>query len=558
LDFYNLIFVIALLTPGQAATADPSAVTAPAATTDPSAVIAPTATTDPAAISAPSANKRAIAASAGTAALPAPPSNQAAASSGSSSDFLIRQPPPEPPVDHQKNKTLSMSPIRLGALIQVAAMKPLRLDAKYDEPISLEQALNYTMQNSLPIRIAHESVVFQEAQLASQIADFLPSFSLAYTFTKSHVLPSTHSTSKVFVPRMSFPVFAGGTDLYSMLVQYYRAKGWSQTYKANVNDALLDVYQKYTNLVLNHALLKIRVKAVEVSTAQLQLNESQYKAGTGTVFAIMQSRTQLAADKQALLAQQIATRQTGLLLGYALDLPLAINLVPDREYLTETSIVNEKISIDQLLNAAINHRPELRQFEYFRYAAQRNVQLAAANLYPTASFSTTYNQSTTQINQSNNSNSNSGSNSEAGAGIFGGTFKTQQNAFGLGYSLPNMGLNSVANIVGARALSRQSLLQANQELMLIDQQVRSAYIVALSAREQIDNAAYGVDSGAEALRLAKLRLETGYGTNLELLQAQRDYINALYNQAQAIVASNLAQAQLLHDTGEITVRSLLQ
>lgn len=202
-----------------------------------------------------------------------------------SNQFVPREAPPEPVVDHQKNKTLSMSPIKLGALIQVAAMRPLRLDAKYDEPISLEQALNYAMQNSLPIRIAHESLVYQEAQLASQMADFLPNFSLAYTYTKSHVLPSTHSNSKVFVPRMTFPVFAGGTDLYSMLAQYYRAKGWAQTYKSNVNDALLDVYQKYTNLVLNHALLKIRVKAVEVSTAQLQLNEAQYKAGTGTVFA---------------------------------------------------------------------------------------------------------------------------------------------------------------------------------------------------------------------------------------------------------------------------------
>ena len=491
-------------------------------------------------------------------------SNQQAPLPNSNSSFTIRQPPPEPTVDHQKNKTLSMSPIKLGALIQVASMRPLRLDAAYDEPISLEQALNYARHNSLPIRIAHESVVFQEAQLASQVADFLPNFSMAYTYTKSHVLPSTHSQSRVFVPRMTFPVFAGGTDLYSMLAQYYRTKGWNQTYKSNVNDALLDVYQKYTNLVLNHSLLKIRVKAVEVSTAQLQLNEAQFKAGTGTKFAIMQSRTQLAADKQALLAQQIATRQTGLLLGYALDLPLAVNLVPDREYLTETSIINEKLSIDELLNSALNHRPELRQYEYFRYAAERNVQLAAANLYPTANFSTTYNQSTTQVNQRGASNSSSGSGGSgsgqntAGAGIFGGTFKTQQNAFGLGYSLPNMGLNSVANIVGARALSRQSLLQANQELMLVTQQIRSDYIVALSAREQIDNAAYGVDSGAEALRLAKLRLETGYGTNLELLQAQRDYINALFNQAQAIVASNLAQAQLLHDTGEINIPSLLQ
>jgi outer membrane protein TolC len=135
-------------------------------------------------------------------------------------------------------------------------------------------------------------------------------------------------------------------------------------------------------------------------------------------------------------------------------------------------------------------------------------------------------------------------------------FSTLQNSFGLTWSLPNLGLNSVASIVGARALSRQALLQANQELLLVAEQVRSDYVTALSAREQIDNAAYGVDSSQEALRLAGLRLKSGYGTNLELITAQRDYINALYSQAQAIVASNLAQAQLLHDTGVLSTETL--
>jgi outer membrane protein TolC len=524
-----------------------------------------------------------------------------ATTASSLSTFKPVDAPLEPILDHQKNKTLNMSPIKLGALIQVAAMRPLRLEASYDEPISLQEALDYALKNCFPIRIAHESVVYQESQLASQLADFLPSYSMSFTYTKSHVLPNTDSTSRVFVPRISYPVFAGGNDFYSMLAQYYRMKGWQETYKSNISDALLDVYQKYTNLVLNHALLKIRLKSVDVSQLQLKLNNENYRAGSGTVFAIMQSRSQLAQDKQALLAQQVATRQSALLLGYSLNLPLAINLVPDREYLSESAIVDEKLSIDELLHLALVNRPELRQYEFFRYSAARNVQLAASNLYPTATFATSYSHSSTFVNDhtlsgntatANNvntglsttsatsttssvtaSNANNGVTSSAtsgsttsttnasggnvpGAGIYNGVFSTLQNSFGLTWSLPNLGLNSVASIVGARALSRQALLQANQELLLVAEQVRSDYVTALSAREQIDNAAYGVDSSQEALRLAGLRLKSGYGTNLELITAQRDYINALYSQAQAIVASNLAQAQLLHDTGVLSTETL--
>ena len=376
---------------------------------------------------------------------------------------------------------------------------------------------------------------------------------MSYTHTRSHVFPSTHSTSDVFVPRMSYPVFLGGNDFYSALAQYYRLKGWQETYKSNVNDALLDVYQKYTNLVLSHSLLKIRVKAVEVSKLQLNLNNEQYRAGSGTAFAIMQSRSQLAADKQALLAQQVATRQASLLLGYALNMPLAANLVPDREYLTESALINERMSIDELLNIAIVHRPELRQYEFFRYAAARNVQVAASNLYPTVSLSQTFNKSETTTKTA----ASSGNTTIEGAGIFGGLFNTLQSGLSVGYSLPNLGMNYVASIVSSRALSRQSSLQANQELQLVDQQVRLDYIVALTAKEQIDNAAYGAESSSEALRMAELRLQSGLGTNLELISAQRDYINALYTQAQAIVASNGAQAQLLHDLGVITTENLV-
>jgi outer membrane protein len=473
--------------------------------------------------------------------------------------------PPEPTRSHDQNKTLSMSPVKLGALIQVAAMRPLRLDATYDQPISLEAALNYAMENSLPIRIAHESVVYQEANFASQCADFLPSFSMSYTFTKSHNYPVTHSTSKVFVPRESFPVFLGGNDFYSMLAQYYRMQGWKETYKSNVNDALLDVYQKYTTLVLNHSLLKIRVKAVQVSDLQLKLNNEQYRAGSGTAFAIMQSRSQLATDKQALLAQQIATRQSALQLGYALNMPLSSNLVPDREYLSESALLSGgRLGIEPLLDIALANRPELRQYELFRLAAARNVQVAASNLYPTATLSTTYNKSETSVEQTGafqqallNSASSATSNTVEGAGIFGGIFNTIQNGLSLGWSLPNLGMNSVASIVSSRALSRQASLQANQQLQLVMEQVRYDYISALAAKEQIDNAAYGAESSSEALRLAELRLQSGLGTNLELIQAQRDYINALYAQAQAIVASNVSQAQMLHDLGVINVDTLL-
>jgi len=114
----------------------------------------------------------------------------------------------------------------------------------------------------------------------------------------------------------------------------------------------------------------------------------------------------------------------------------------------------------------------------------------------------------------------------------------------------------VANIYTARTLARQALMQCNQELDLVLQQVRSDYLSMINARTVIDKAAYSVASSREALRLARSRFINGISTNLEVIQARRDHISALTSQAQAIVNSNIAQAQLLHDMGMISVSTL--
>ncbi len=460
------------------------------------------------------------------------------------------------PESHEINKTLNMERLRLHSAIHMSSFKPIRLEVQYDQPITLAEALRYAEENNLPIKISKESMRYQGYVLGSQIAGALPNFSMSYNLTRTNIInEDISSLAKVFLPRVSYPVFQGGSVLYSILGQYYRLKGWHQAYTATIHDSLLDVYQKYTNLQLSRVLLQIRAKSVEASEEQLKINDQMLKAGTGTRFAVMQSQTQLATDRQALLQQQVAVRQAALALNFSLNYPMAINLVPAEETLTEEPIFQQNSNINELVTAALRHRPELREYELFKFAAARNVQVAAAPLYPQALFFTLYSYADTT--DSGPGLATRTSSSTSGAGVFGGLFKTYQQGFGLVWSLPGLGLVNIANIAAAQSLDRQAMIQANQELQMILQQVRSSYLSWWAAREQIDNAAYGVGSAGEALRLANLRLRTGVGTNLELIQAQRDYINALTTQAQAIVGSNQAQAQLLHDIGVISISSLI-
>ncbi len=548
--------------------------------------------------------------------------------------------------NHEANKTLNLSPLYLSTAVEMNSFEALRQEAKYDQSISLRDAINYVLDHGMAIKISRESMNYQHWLFISSLAAFLPSFAMSYNLTGVNVT-NFHTTSiaRTFLTGVSFPVFQGGGVLYSMLTQRYREKAWQYTYKSTVSDVFLDVYQKYTNLLLQRVLLQIWAKTVEADEEQLRINNMRLSSGTGTRYDIMQSEARLAADRQTLLQQGVAMRQASLVLSLAMNYPLGVNLIPVEETLTEAPLFDEHVQLKTLVQDALHFQPGLRQYEFFRLTAARNIQAQAASLYPTVALFAVYQQNDTGVEPaangdalggaatsaiasyldstfagrvSNNalgqqytfsptagSTSTQGANTapsalpaasggqpiatiqsgslvssgavapsivgggngsgtgpnqngslQAPAGIFPGYFREVQLGLQMQWNLPSFGLQTTAGLLAAKMLARQALMQCNQELSLVIEQIHSDYLNMLTDRELIDKAAAAVTSNREALRLARVRLEAGVGTNLEVIQAQSTYVTSLTSQAQAIVNSNVAQAQLLHDMGMISASTL--
>jgi outer membrane protein TolC len=342
------------------------------------------------------------------------------------------------------------------------------------------------------------------------------------------------------------------------------------------------------------------------------------------------------------LAQQVTTRQSAILLAYSINMPLEVNLVPRDLEIAEAVLIKDKPKIDKLLDIAYNHRPELREYELFRLAAARDVQIGFSPLYPTVSMFLAYTRAsltfsgpsaglsgvavtqisgggtgsggtsntalgqTASLSPGNNltatggantssaqivassggtpiANTQSGSLVTSGAvapsiigpisvsgssssningtntssfGTAPGLFNTLQAGLSINWSLSNFGAVNAANIVALRSLSRQSYLQANQQITLITEQVRADYLNALTTVAQVESTGSLLDANEEALRLASLRMKVGQGTVIELEQAKSQYLSSLVTEAQSIIASKQAEAQLLHDIGVISVDTL--
>lgn len=488
-------------------------------------------------------------------------------------------------------------------------LPPIRLEANYTRPISLADCVEYGLTNNLPIRIQATQAESQRWLLFGALGRFLPDAITNYRGEYLEggrliggILPAQFKTPNV-TTSAGFRFFGsqGGRVFFGSLQSLHQYKAAKEQLFGTINDQLLAITRGYYGMVRNEALLEIQTRAVDVSEAQVNLNQQLENAGTGTRFQVLQSETQLARDQQNLLTQEVSLRRAAIDLATVLNLNASINLLSVETEVRKVRLIDPALTINRLLTLAIDNRPELKQYEHLRIAAKRAIQVAAAPLYPQLQFFGTVTGSgatlskTYALSQPKFENVTLASpglsgpivaapgdptfaadNSQLGFGGGGavnpapGTIlpggrifippsyvnrqirRSWDIGFQVDWNFLGMGIPDVGNIQSQRALARQALLTANQQLMTVLQEVRSSYLTSETAERKIEVSTKEVISSAEQLRLSRVRLANGVGTNIDVINAQRDFTTALVNKADAIIAFNIAQAQLLRDIGMIS------
>lgn len=456
----------------------------------------------------------------------------------------------------------------LKALISVNDyLSPFSLDANASESINLRDVLITGMDRNLDLAISKANSKVQKWNYLSSLGKFLPDVTMSFQefFLKGAIgLPfnqgfgSTFSNSLAnggtgvdgslrtrnvvninspFIamgPGFRYHAYRGGRVLFGALQAKHTYKAARSERNATLSDVLVSTTKDYYNLLLSEAILQIRIQAVRTSEEQLRNNSNRFRSGLATSLDVLQSKTQLSRDRQSLVDQQIARRNAALTLAQEINTNLGTDLLPSDMTVRKVRLIDPQLAVSDLLRIAIDNRPELKQYEELRLAAKRAIMVAAAPLQPSFALS---------------------------GNIFGlGPPRQIEALFALGlnvnWSLGGMGTVDAAKMQAARWQARQAHLQANKELVTVLGQARSSLLQSLDAERNIDEAGNEVTSAAEELRLAQLRFRSGLGTNLDIITAQRDYTQALIDKAQAIINFNIAQAQMLHDIGVISVDSL--
>lgn len=469
----------------------------------------------------------------------------------------------------------------LKALIQVQApISPYQMDADSARSISLRDVAQTALSNNLDIKISNAVKQQIRWKYWSRMGEFLPELinSISYQGIKGQyaspfgqVVPAD-SPYLVIPNTASLYFFKGGTILFgAMRAKHdYKASDWSL--KGTTNDVLLDAAKLYYQLVLNNVLLQIRIKGVEIGESLLARNSIMYENGANTKLDVMQARTQLSKDRQNLISQQIDRRQSAISLSTALNLDPSVDLLVQDSLVRKTRLVDSSLRVNELVSIAIKNRPELKKFEELRLAAKDHVRVVRGSLFPSVQGTAGLAATGAKVVSAQSS----GASSASTGGISAGSFSTSslvpagsttsspkfsmaeiyQIGINISWTLPGMGTVDAANIQSAKWEARRVQLEGSEQLNKVYKEVRDAYLESIKSESLIDETTQYVDSSREQLNVATVRLSEGVGTDLDAVIAQRDYVNALIDKANAIINFNISQVKLLRSIGRISLDTL--
>ena len=497
-------------------------------------------------------------------------------------------------------------------IINSTFVEPIKLEARIDVPLnlSLEKALNIALQNNLNIVQAKYKQNIQKWGLIENIGNWLPDYRVGYSaqrfdgsFLIGGIFPVMTLTSNVNAfMRFDYRFFEGGKGFFNTLAAKNLYKSSKENFSSVLNDTLLHVTKAYNKLLSEQAKLDVLSKAVEEAKSELDLNQSLEKNGTGTKFYVLQSEAELAEKEQVFLTQESKIREASIYLASLLNLDLGTHISANEKDLTVKNLYRIDAPVTEIISVARKNRPELKQGEFEYNALRNNIGVAYSSFLPKANFFGQYGgtgnaffhrtkireiipdaialsengnpipQTVTrnralyqtfepQVDLSNITNV---SNVIRGAGrpfptaIDDSLMANKFLGIEVGWDiLDGLGVPTISRINQARSqakISKTNLEILNQK---VEEEVRKVYLQTQTTERLLDVSKRRVNAATEALHLAKVRLENGVGINTELISAQKQYIESLSSQVDAIIEYNNSQAELLYSLGLISVEKLI-
>lgn len=411
--------------------------------------------------------------------------------------------------------------------------------------IDLARALDTALHNNFDIKILQQKQDNAKWVYYESVSDYLPDFGYSFDIARytgeflagniiAILVNETPIQSKLF---MDWDIFDGMERVYNVRSNKHLYKKSKFDAEFTTDEALRDTAVKYYTLLGFKIEIEIYTVNLEQRKAQLKINYDRFKAGVGTKFDVLRAEANVAQAEQELIDAYNKFRLAQADLANTLGVSIFTPLFPVERDLDEKTLIDSTIDLESLANIAIDNRPDLKAQRHNVIAFESQKRSNYSEYIPTLNITSQLSsQGTSKINPRR-------------GGFVKGTLNWDF-ASGLGFK-------GVADIKAADASLQEQKLTLINKTREVKEKVLTSYYNSIASKEKIQAAQEEAKASNESLRLAVLRLETGIGLFVDVLQAQFNATEAKVELIRAIIDYNIAQVELLFDTGVISVGNLL-
>ena len=408
----------------------------------------------------------------------------------------------------------------------------------YQDP-TLQSLIREALDNNFDVRIAAARVDQARAILGSTRLQQLPQISASADAQRARTsvdqrIPGEPAISNVFVADGSLSYEFDFWGKYRRATEATRAGLLASQYaKQDVMAGLVSsVATAYFTLLTLDEQLAITQHTVGTRQKFVDLTQAQHERGTVSGLDVATAQAQLAIAQANIPELQrqigISEDQLSVLLGRNPD-PILRTESSQLKRMIEPAIA--PVPPAGLPSSLLERRPDLREAEQNLVAANANVGVAKANLFPTITLTAA-----------------GGSESSALSDLFRGPTRTWSAAAGLLQPL----LSSQRNLYQvdlANAQKRQALLQYQQSIQTAFREVSDALIARQKYAEfQVAQQAQ-VDAQRKANTIALARYRVGYSSYFDVINADRDLFTAELSLSAAHLNTLLSLVQLYRAAG---------
>ncbi|TLZ16619.1 MAG: efflux transporter outer membrane subunit [Gammaproteobacteria bacterium] len=406
----------------------------------------------------------------------------------------------------------------------------------YQDP-TLQSLIREALDNNLDVRIAAARIEQARAVLGSTRLQQLPQIAVSADAQRARTsvdqrVPGVPAISNVFSADGSLSYELDFWGKYRRATESARAGLLASAYaKQDVMAGLVSgVATAYFTLLTLDEQLAITQRTVGTRQKFVDLTQAQHERGTVSGLDVATAQAQLAIAQANIpdLQRQI---------GIAEDqLSVLLDRNPDQIVRTESSQLRRMIEPAippvppaGLPSSLLERRPDLRAAEQNLVAANANVGVAKANLFPSITLTAA-----------------GGSESSAMSDLFRGSTRTWSVGAGLLQPLlsPQRSLFELAD-----AQKRQALLQYQQSIQVAFREVSDALIARQKYAEfQVAEQAQ-VDAQRRANTIALARYRVGSASYFDVINADRDLFTAELSLSAAHLNTLLSLVQLYRAVG---------